>query len=250
MLAPPSYSKLPAPHYLQSPRVCCITLNSGDKIRLIGVPTELVGYLRAGILRAWPQKISHEQDYSGAHEFKLGGNPWLATGLDHVSARRLIVEVLRVMAMRGWNLVQSVDVSKKRLDKDSLFFETIDPNTVTEQDLQTVDMFSISFGSSDKLKVIDTGSLAVISIVRQAIRAQWKAGIQRDEIRNSAHEFKLVGFPWYPDGSETVFSRMMLAQILANLRAMGYKLYTSVDISADERDAETWVFRRVGNAWS
>jgi len=45
---------------------------------------------------------------------------------------------------------------------------------------------------------------------------------------------------------------MMLAQVLANLRAMGYKLYTSVDISmgGDNHDTESWVFRRVGNAWS
>ncbi|KAF9906309.1 hypothetical protein EC991_000797 [Linnemannia zychae] len=253
MSAPPSYSKLEAPHYLQSPRVCCITLNEGDKIRLIGVPSELVPHLRAGINRAWPSKISREQDYSGAHEFKLSGNPWYAMGSDHVPARRLIMEVLRVMAMQGWNLLQSADVSKKDMDKDSLFFETVDPNSVTGFDLQSVDMFAISFGSSDKLKVIDAISPDIVPVVRQAIRAQWKNGIQRDEVRHTAHEFKLAGCPWYPSGTETVLSRMMLAQILANLRAMGYKLYTSVDISGgsgDNRDTESWVFRRVGNAWS
>ncbi|KAG0380911.1 hypothetical protein BGX24_003385 [Mortierella sp. AD032] len=113
-------------------------------------------------------------------------------------------------------------------------------------------MFCISFGSSDKLKVIDA-SQDVVTVVRQAIKAQWRNGIQRDEPRQMAHEFKLSGCPWYPDGSETVLSRMMLAQILANLRALGYKLYTSVDISAgsgDNRDTESWLFRRVGNAWS
>ncbi|KAG0259243.1 hypothetical protein BGZ95_004736 [Linnemannia exigua] len=252
MSAPPSYSKLPAPHYLQSPRVCCITLNEGDKIRLIGVPTELVAHLRAGINRSWTGKISREQDYNGAHEFKMHGNPWVAYGIDHVPARRLILEVFRIMAKHGWNLVQSADVSKKHMDKDSLFFETVDPNSVTGLDLQQVDMFCISFGSSDKLRVIE-GSQEVVAVVRQAIQAQWKHGIQRDEVRETAQEFKLVGTPWYPSGDETVLSRMMLSQVLANLRALGYKLYTSVDISTgsgDNRDTDSWVFRRVGNAWS
>jgi hypothetical protein len=65
--------------------------------------------------------------------------------------------------------------------------------------------------------------------------------------------FKLHGCPWYPQAEETVHSRMMLSQLLANLRALGYKLYTSVDISAGSSegcDAETWIFRRVGNAWA
>ncbi|KAG0350884.1 hypothetical protein BGX24_007998 [Mortierella sp. AD032] len=110
-------------------------------------------------------------------------------------------------------------------------------------------MFCISFGSSNKVKVID-GSQDVVEAVRQAIKAQWINGIQRDEPRQTAHEFKLLGSPWYPNGSETVFSRMMLTQILSNLRVLGYKLYTSVDISAGSGDTESWIFRHVGNPWS
>ncbi|KAG0046223.1 hypothetical protein BGZ90_008233 [Linnemannia elongata] len=222
MSAPPSYSKLPAPHYLQSPRVCCITLNEGDKLRLIGVPNELVPHVRAGIIRSWG-KIQREQNYSGAHEFKMSGNPWWGYGDDHVPARRLIVEVVRTMARQGWNLVQSADVSKKENDKDSLFFETVDPNSIVGADLM------------------------------QAIKTQWRSGISREEESKGVAMFKLNGYPWYPQAEETVYSRMMLSQLLANLRALGYKLYTSVDISAggsESQDTETWIFRRVGNAWS
>ncbi|KAF9293775.1 hypothetical protein BKA57DRAFT_462270 [Linnemannia elongata] len=252
MSAPPSYSKLPAPHYLQSPRVCCITLNEGDKLRLIGVPNELVPHVRAGIIRSWG-KIQREQNYSGAHEFKMSGNPWWGYGDDHVPARRLIVEVVRTMARQGWNLVQSADVSKKENDKDSLFFETVDPNSIVGADLMQVDMFSVSFGSRDKLRVIDPPSLDVVAVVRQAINTQWRSGISREEESKGVAMFKLNGYPWYPQAEETVYSRMMLSQLLANLRALGYKLYTSVDISAggsESQDTETWIFRRVGNAWS
>ncbi|KAF9548337.1 hypothetical protein EC957_006833 [Mortierella hygrophila] len=252
MSAPPSYSKLPPPQYLQSPRVCCITLNEGDKLRLVGVPNELVPHVRAGIMRGWG-KIQREQNYSGAHEFKMVGNPWYGYGDDHVPARRLIVEVVKTMAMQGWNLIQSADVSKKELDKDSLFFETVDPNSIVGADLMQIDMFSISFGSRDKLRVIDPPSPDIVGVVRQAIKAQWTYGISREEKAKGVTMFKLNGYPWYPHAEETVYSRMMLSQVLANLRALGYKLYTSVDISAgnsDGNDAESWIFRRVGNAWS
>lgn len=76
--------------------------------------------------------------------------------------------------------------------------------------------------------------------------------ISREEETKGLAMFKLHGYPWYPQAEETVYSRMMLSQVLANLRALGYKLYTSVDISggSDGEDAETWIFRRVGNAWS
>ncbi|KAF9095380.1 hypothetical protein BGX23_000606 [Mortierella sp. AD031] len=251
MTAPPCYSKFPAPYYLQSPRVCCITLNESDKIRLIAVPAPLVPHLRAAITRCWG-KISREQDYNGAHEFKLSGNPWLGYGSDHVPARRLLVGILKTMAQQGWNIVQSADISKKEQDKDSLFFETVAPE-VSMVDL-TVDMFCVSFGSSDKLRVIDA-SVEVVNVVRQAIQTQWKYGISREqqESVSKAWEFKLNGCPWYPGGSEAVYARMMLSQVLANLRALGYKLYTSSDISmgsGEGRDAESWVFRRVDHAWN
>jgi hypothetical protein len=75
--------------------------------------------------------------------------------------------------------------------------------------------------------------------------------IQSEAIYETALEFKLRGNPFFPEGQETVYSRMVFAQMLSNLRGQGYKLYTSVDISMgqDGMDIESWVFRRVGPAW-
>lgn len=75
--------------------------------------------------------------------------------------------------------------------------------------------------------------------------------IQQEQLYNTAYEFKLRGNPFFSDGSEAVLSRMLLSQILANFRAQGYKLYTSIDISIGNEgmDVESWVFRRVGPAW-
>ncbi|KAG0225204.1 hypothetical protein B0O80DRAFT_458851 [Mortierella sp. GBAus27b] len=246
---PPAYSKFSAASYLDAPAVCCITLNETDKIRLIGASPELVHHVRQGIATSWGT-IQRERDYYGAHEFKLLGTPWYGQGTEAVSARRLITGVLRAMAQQGWNIIQSADVSKKQNDKDSLFFEKAHlPNGL--MDVGQVDMFSISFNRSDRIRLIDAPA-HIPPLVKHAIQTQWKWGIQQEQLYATAFEFKLSGHPFFADGSEAVYSRMTLAQILANLRGQGYKLYTSVDISMGNEgmDVESWVFRRVGPAWA
>ncbi|KAG0372598.1 MAG: hypothetical protein J3R72DRAFT_390213 [Linnemannia gamsii] len=244
--APPEYL-----YEVQLPRVCCITLNETDKIRLLGVPPVLVSPIRNAITSSWGQ-IQAEQIYYGAHEFKLLGMPWRLQGNESITARTLIVSVLRTMAVNGWNMIQAADVSKKEHGKDALFFETIDPSLgVVRPD--EVDMFAMSFNSSDKLRVIGNVPHSITTAVKQAIQAQWPSGIHKECAILRAHEFKLRGNPWRPHGAETVYSRMFLSQLLANIRAQGFKLYTSVDIShgQDEKhETETWVFRRVGRTWS
>ncbi|KAG0093325.1 hypothetical protein BGZ92_006191 [Podila epicladia] len=239
---PPSYSTLMAP-FLQSSRVCCITLNEADKMRLIGTPPEITHAIRLAIRQGWGG-IQREQNYAGAHEFKMLGNPWHGQSEEAVRSRKLITAVLRTMANYGWNLIQAADVSKKQSDKDSLFFE-LGP----VQDPQA-DLFSISFNRSDRIRVIDAPHM--VPYVKQAIQTQWKYGIQMEQMYGGSHEFKLSGNPFYSDWNEAVYARMLLSQILANLRSQGYKLYTSVDISigTDGMDLESWVFRRVGPAWS
>ncbi|KAF9211527.1 hypothetical protein BGZ59_007954 [Podila verticillata] len=197
---PPSYSTLTAPH-METARVCVITLNESDKIRLIATQPELVQAVRQAIHSGWG-KIQRERDYAGTHEFKLDGYPWHGDGKQSVMCRRLLTHLLRSMAAHGWNLIQAVDMSKKQMDKDALFFE---------------------LGS-----------------------------IQHEKEYEGSIEFKLSGNPFYSDWRGAVYARMLLAQILANLRSQGYKLYSSADISigADGMDLDSWVFRRVGPAWS
>ncbi|KAF9281508.1 hypothetical protein BGZ68_006609 [Mortierella alpina] len=246
---PPSYSELAPPQHLQSPRVCCISLNGADKLRLIGTPPELTNPIRAAITTSWGP-IQEESNYHGTHQFKIRGNPWYGQGKEAVPARRLLTGVLREMAQQGWNLIQSADVSKKQGDKDSLFFESV-AQSHGVMDVGAVDMFAVSFNSYDKIRVIDAGT-HVVTAVREAIQLQWKAGIQREEFSQGAMEFKLSGYPFAADSSAAVYSRMMLSQVLANIRALGYKLYASVDISMghDGTDVESWVFRSVGPAWA
>ncbi len=133
-------------------------------------------------------------------------------------------------------------MSKKPGDKDTLFFENGTPDP-------EVQMFALTFNMGDRIRVIDAPNM--MPYVRKAVETQWRHGIQNERDYHGSQELKLSGNPWWPSGTDAVLSRMLLNQILANLRAVGFKLYGSVDVSlgAEGRDLESWVFRRVGPAW-
>ncbi|KAF9938145.1 hypothetical protein BGZ67_000530 [Mortierella alpina] len=86
-----------------------------------------------------------------------------------------------------------------------------------------------------------------MGLVKQAVASQWKYGIQQEQDYCGALEIKLQGNPWQAKGDESVYARMMLAQMIANFQADGFKLYASIGIGAgsDGHDVQSWVLRRV-----
>ncbi|KAF9586651.1 hypothetical protein BGW38_000025 [Lunasporangiospora selenospora] len=228
------------PTTADSIRICTVALTSTDKIRLIGTPPELTAPLRSGILESWGT-IQRESCYAGSHEFKLKGKPWHVEGPDSVRARRLLAAVLLIMARNGWNLLQSTGMTRRDQDRDTLFFEHGVPDA-------QVELFTVSFNRSDRIRVIGLAPLVsqMVTLLKQAISSQWKYGIQREKDYCGAYELKLEGRPFVAGGDQSIFTRMMLAQMLANFRAAGFKLYGSVNIGegSDENEVESWVFRR------
>ncbi len=232
-------------------QVCCITMNMGDRLRLLACPAEVIPLIRECIQASWG-KIQDERPYNGSHEFKLKGYPWYGQGNDAVASRRLLAAILTVMAKNGWNLLQSSDVSKKMGDKDSLFFES---GKIDEE----ASLFAVSFNMGDRIRIIDAPGF--LPYVQEAVKQFWPRGIQNEREYCGSMELKLAGNPWYPFGEEAVYSKLLLCQLIANFHSVGYKLYASVDISqghtqttgaghqTGSSDLESWVFRKIGPNW-
>ncbi|KAK9708028.1 hypothetical protein K7432_009869 [Basidiobolus ranarum] len=217
-----------------SSSVCCISLNQSDKIRLIGTPKDMRMSFRDMLKDSWGRGIQDEREYYEQPEFKLNGNPWYGQGDDSVPSRLLLVRMLRYMEQQGWRYLGAVDISKKESDKDSLFFE------YTGVVCSPV-IFSISFNQSDRLRVI-CAPPEIQDAIREAVRNCWT--IQNERCYNGSLEFKLLGNPWWANGQDAIRARVLLVNILAALRAMGYKMYASIDISArDQGDLDSWFFR-------
>ncbi|KAF9206618.1 hypothetical protein BGZ49_002140 [Haplosporangium sp. Z 27] len=184
-LSPPSYGALP-PVQTSSIRICSISLLDKNKIRLIGTPPPLTPLLRSAIITCWGT-ISRESNYFGAYEFRLKGAPFRGEGPDRVRSRRLILGVLYTMAKAGWDLIEASDVSRRKDDCDTLFFEYSEPigesssSTGTRSEgLREVELFAVAFNSTDKIRIISQQSpesaFRMMELVKQAVASQWKYG--------------------------------------------------------------------------
>lgn len=222
--------------------ICSISLNRTDRLRLIDVPDEVIDPMRVAIANSWGY-IQSERLYHDTYEYKLSGRPWWGQGHDAVRSRQLLVAVLTTMAQYGWNLLQAADISKKPVDKDTLFFERDTPDPYVE-------MFSISFNKTDRIRIIGSVQPEIIlRCVRHAIDSQWGGEIQNGRNYFGSFEFKLKGKPWHSVGADGVRARKLLCQMISNMKAIGYKLYASVNISVPKgrtvSDNESWVFRKM-----
>ncbi|KAG0055375.1 hypothetical protein BGZ83_008767 [Gryganskiella cystojenkinii] len=267
----PDYTSAPLASHSLSTQICCISMHHSDQIRLINTPEELTAPIRDVILSTWGS-IQKESQVYRSYQFKMLGTPWMGSGPDSVKARRLVCQMMKCMAERGWTLIEAATVSKHLQDLDALYFERLDGGGAgrsSSRDLTTasstssssnnsqgiidpnVEMFVITFGRTDLIRLIDA-PLNMVPLVRETLLNFWPDGIDTDGEFAGSHEFKMKGRPFYAYKEKTINCRIMLCQVLVTLRNQGFKLYSSVDVTRGQegRELDSWVLRRVGSAWS
>lgn len=80
---------------------------------------------------------------------------------------------------------------------------------------------------------------------------EYESRIKKDVVLELYSEFQLEGNPWAPHKAEEAAAKICMAQLLANVSSLGYKLYVSLDVHKSNKDSESecLVFRRVGRVW-
>jgi hypothetical protein len=217
----------------------CVSLNETDKLRLIGFPDHVQGAIESAIQTGWCSGLQRKQNYGDSIEYKLKGNFLLGQGSEAVPSRRFMLCVLKNLKSLGWKLIASTDISSKEMDKDVLFFRLEEPDPEAH-------LFCISLNESDKIRLID--SPPGLDTAMEAFLTQiWKKGIQSTSVKEpGCVQFKLRGTPWYADGEETVTSRILVLNILAELESNGWHLYGTIDMSTGVQavnSKDTWFFR-------
>jgi hypothetical protein len=119
------------------------------------------------------------------------------------SGRRLLVHVLHALAATGWVLHTSCDMTKKALDKDTLFFRACPPVQVCAHRDGTDEkrfFFSISFNETDKIRLIDSPNASTTHAFTSAVSvgdkpdkltadvAAWHPGVAGERARLLATE--------------------------------------------------------------
>lgn len=218
--APPAYS---APAFRTT--FGSVSLHMSDRIRFVQFPKEDLEVIRATIRRCWPRGIQDERPYSASYEFKLRGGPWSGsgTGPDAVPALILMREVLASLYSMGWIMTASTDISRKKLDKDTLIFrkQPVPPPAAT--------WTAISFKMGDKLRFLGAPQelLAAFSTLLKSMKLLQSESMK--DARQNYHEFKLFGYPWRASGEETMTTRVLILKLVELLEQHGWSLYASID---------------------
>ncbi|RDW89644.1 hypothetical protein BP6252_01676 [Coleophoma cylindrospora] len=95
--------------------VLVVSFNEADRLRLIGAEESLVQSIRALLKSMWKLQSESWRDRArNAWEFKLNGRPWLATGFEAMTTRKLLLKCLETLERHGWCLYASVDQNAHR----------------------------------------------------------------------------------------------------------------------------------------
>ncbi len=216
-----------------------LSLHRSDRIRLLAFQQAEIDGIRAVIKTSYNHGLQAEKTYGGSHEFKLYGNPWYGQSSDAISSRVVMREILAYLFSVGWILHASTDVSKKQMDKDTLFFRK------QQQPPPPSAWIAISFNKSDRLRLIGadpqlTSAFKDLLVGMRLLQTDygWK------DKALGAWEFKLNGYPWWATGEETMSTRMLLMKMLECLESFGWSLYASVDQNTGSGDnsseTDTW----------
>ena len=204
-----------------------LSLNKSDRIRLHKSSQDLNALISNpsfGIYSLWTRGIQKESTIGHALEFKLAGNPWDSSRSEAVESRFLLSNLFNLFARYGWNIYATCDLTKNVSNKSTFFFRTkpIEPKSLFN--------FCISLNESDKIRVIN-GDMTIAGDVKTAVLNSWPKGIQNESDYFGSYQIKLVGYPFYTNGSDKVYTCAMMTLILSNLENRGYKLLCSADVS-------------------
>ena len=81
-----------------------ISLDEGDRLRLINASSQVVELVRGVVRQFWPL-IQREKDRFGSHEFKLKGYPWSDEGEQELPAITLLCQLFTALRRIGWKVM-------------------------------------------------------------------------------------------------------------------------------------------------
>ncbi|OXA48507.1 hypothetical protein Fcan01_16328 [Folsomia candida] len=105
-------------------------------------------------------------------------------------------------------------------------------------------IYSIQFSKDNLIRVngVPTVPKRLIDCVRKAITSGWVKGLLNESLEHGAHEFCVVGAPWYGKQSDGVAGRRLLASILLQLARQGWQFLQSFDPTRKDNDKDTMFF--------
>ena len=209
-------------------------LSSYDSLHLIGCPqgTDIVA---AAVQQGYSAGVQKDRVvHSVCREMKLNGYPWSNGSCSELmTGRNLLLRIFEAMDRQGKSFLTTCNFKGT---SDSLFF-TDNPHCDRQGRFAM-----LSLNSTDCLRVLNLGT-EEMGIIRSTIRSYWPRGVQAESAKPGYHEFKLKGTPWWADGTDAVASRLLMSHLFEAMKAVGWEVHASVDVSRKLNDKSVIVLR-------
>lgn len=206
----------------------CIAIRSPDKMRIILGSDYEASIIRQIIQETWPKGIQTETfQLNGVYEFKLKGYPFssVASSSDAIASRKMAERVLHRLYRDGWKLQMSSNLTRTT-DLTSWFFKKVQVASFPSQPFLIV-----ALSSYDSLMILNAPT-DLHQLFKDAVERTWPSGIQKWTYENEVWLIKLKGYPWNPDGEDTVYSRALLQTIITDLFPRQWKLYGNSNLKS------------------
>ena len=206
----------------------CIAIRAPDKLRIVLGSVYEASIIRQVIQETWPKGIQRETfQLNGVHEFKLKGFPFskMTSQSDAISSRRMAERILHRLYRDGWRLQLSSNLTRTT-DLTTWFFRKVPVASFPSKPFLIVGL-----SSYDSLMVLNA-PMDLHKLFKDAIEKTWPKGIQQWAYESEVLLIKLKGYPWQPDGEDTVHSRVVLQTIIGDLLQKQWKLYGNSNLKS------------------
>lgn len=103
------------------PKILSMSLNQGDKIRIIDDKCDFGAIVRDCLAKNWIKGIQAEKEYFSAYEFKLNGNPFLGNSQELVDFNIFVLVLLDYINKKFKNIkfIGGADLSAKYIKEEN-----------------------------------------------------------------------------------------------------------------------------------
>ena len=222
----------------QAPRktsgLLTVGISSYDSLHLIGCSQGTNIVVRA-VQQGYAGGVQKDQVVQGVcRDMKLNGNPWgNGTCSELMAGRNLLLRIFEAMDREGKSFLTTCNFKGT---SDNLYF-TDNPHCDRQGRFAM-----LSLNSTDCLRVLNLGTEEV-GMIRSIIRSYWPRGVQAEGAKAGYYEFKLKGTPWWADGTDAVASRLLMSHLFEAMKAVGWEVHASLDVSRKLRDKSVIVLR-------
>ena len=164
-----------------------LTLSSQSTIRLSNFPSQFVASFKRSLESQSLVRTFREDSAEPICEFVLAAKFW--TNPKSVETECLLLELLTVLSINGFNFLSTIDYGREAEDKACLAFSR-PPGPIPPSPI----FFAISFPSPTLLRVLSP-PLHLTPAILQTVRTSWPRGIiSEKKVGDKCYEFKLKGY--------------------------------------------------------